>query len=151
MSPLRALALPLLACGLACETPVPACEEDVRAQVLDEQIEVQFGDQIVLAELADEAVERDRGWRHRRCDREALLLVPDTPASELAIWGCALVEPIDAVFIGEGQVLALERIEPCPEPCSTCVLHGEGLSVDAVLELPLGSADALVPGDPVSF
>ena len=151
MSPARSFLLVAFGLGLACESPLPACEEDVRAQLLDERVEVQLGELRVLAELADEEVERDRGWRHRRCDREALLLVPDAPASELPIWGCALVEPIDAVFIAEGEVLALEQIDPCPEPCSTCTLHGEGLSIDAVLELPLDTTAELRIGDPASF
>ncbi|NVB42451.1 DUF192 domain-containing protein [Pseudenhygromyxa sp. WMMC2535] len=150
---MRSLALaPTLSLALfACPGPEPVCEEDIRAQVLDTtaltivELELELD-----AELADEAVERDRGWKHRRCDREALLLIPDLPASELPVWGCALTEAIDVALIRDELVLAVERLEPCAEPCASCPVIAEGVSVDAVLELPADSV-AIAAGQRVQW
>ena len=151
---MRRLRLSLLVLALpsvGCEEP-ETCEEDIRAQVLDERVEITLEGRMLVAELADDAVERDRGWRHRLCDREALLLVPDQAPEALGIWGCALSEPLDAVFIAEGEVIAVERIEPCPEPCSSCPIVGQALEVDAVLELPLDPDNpAPAPGASADF
>ncbi len=118
-----------------CE-PDASCEEDPQAQVLDDRREIEVDGIARQAEVADEQVERDRGWRHRACGREALLLLPDTPAP-LPIWGCALVEPIDVLFIVDDEIVEVVRgLTPCPEPCGGCTLVGEGLDVDAVVELP---------------
>lgn len=141
-----ALSLPL---ALACE-PHSACQEDLRAQVLDTRVSVVVGSSELLAEYADDTVERERGWKHRSCDREALLLIPDQPGEPLPVWGCGLVDAIDAAFVHAGQVVALERLEPCPEPCSSCAAVGEQLPVDAVLELPADALDVQL-GDAVSF
>lgn len=143
-----ALALP------ACEDPL--CEEDIRAQVIDDRVEIELTDLTLLAELADDPVERDRGWKHRRCDREAILLIPDSPPAELSIWGCGLFEAVDAAFIADGVVSAIERIEPCAEPCAGCPQVGGGASgeavlVDAVLELPAGIDASIEVGDAVSY
>jgi uncharacterized membrane protein (UPF0127 family) len=137
----RRSALALVAWLGACEGAPELCDEDPRAQVLDERVEIEIGALLISAELAATATARERGWKHRRCDREALLLVPDAPGTALPVWGCALVEPLDAHFIADQQVRAIERIEPCPEPCEGCPRVGEELLVDAVLEVP---ADALV-------
>ncbi|PRQ05745.1 hypothetical protein ENSA5_00650 [Enhygromyxa salina] len=135
----------------ACE-PATSCEEDIRAQVLDEHLTIEIGAATLAAELADEAVERDRGWKHRRCDRVALLLIPDEPDTSLAVWGCGLSEAIDAYFVSAGEVAAIERIEPCPEPCTKCPLVGEALAVEAVLEVPADAlTDAVELGSPLSF
>lgn len=128
------------------------CEEDPRAQVLDERVEVHWsGDpEPLLAELADSTVERERGWKYRRCNREALLLIPEQPGDALPIWGCGLTQAIDAAFVADGQIVDLTRIEPCPDPCGTCRSYGETLAVDGVLELP-ADARALAIGDTLSW
>lgn len=137
---MRRALLTLASCTLGGCEGQPSCEEDIRAQVLDARVNVAVGELTVTAELADEASERERGWKHRRCDLEALLLVPDAPSSELPIWGCGLSTALDVMFIEGGLVTAIERLEPCPEPCGSCESIGEQLLVDAVLEVP---ADAL--------
>ena len=127
-----------LGCGTA------PCEEDVRAQVLDERVTLQVGDEAVEAELADEPTERERGWMHRACEREGLLLVSDEPG-ELPVWGCELVAPIDVHWVRDGVVVELAAgLEPCPAPCDGCPIAGEGLVVDAVLETPTGALRAAV-------
>ncbi len=141
-----------LALSLAACEGEGVCEEDIRAQTIPERLEVSVGALVFEAELADEAVERERGWKHRLCAREAILLVPDQPATPLPVWGCALTGPIDAALLVGGEVLAVERIEPCPEPCpGACPLVGEGLPVDAVLEVPASALAGVEPGDPASF
>ncbi len=140
----------LLLLADACEQQ-PICEEDIRAQVLDEHVEVTIGERSFKAELADDPVERDRGWKHRRCDRVAILLVPDSPGASMPVWGCGLLEPIDAAFIADGQLVALEHIEPCAEPCAACSSFGDGLTVDAVLEVPAEKLAGLDLGSPTSF
>lgn len=130
---------------LGCQEP---CEEDARAQTLDERVTVQIGDETVEAEVADEPVERERGWRHRRCGREGLLLMPDQQ-DELPIWGCELVAPVDLHLIRDSMVVEIVReLQPCDLPCISCPVVGEGVMVDAVLETPAGSLSA-EPGDPV--
>ena len=130
-----------LALVLGCGTA--PCEEDVRAQVIDERVALVVGDTRVEAELADEVVERERGWMHRVCGREALLLVPDAPG-ELPVWGCGLVEPVDLFWIRDGEVVARDLdLEPCVEPCTGCPIVGEGLVIDAVLESPAGTLTAV--------
>ncbi|MCA9655275.1 MAG: DUF192 domain-containing protein [Myxococcales bacterium] len=124
------------------------CEEDVRAQVLDERVTLELGDETLEAELADEPTERERGWRHRRCDREGLLLVPDAPG-ELPIWGCGLTAPIDLHLLRDAMVVEVVRdLPPCELPCDACPVVGEGRVVDAVLETPAGALMA-EPGAPV--
>jgi len=139
---------------LACED-VGACEEDVRAQVIDDRVVLSIGDGDrrirIEAELADETAERERGWRYRRCDREGLWLVPDVPG-ELAVWGCGLTAPIDVAFVADGEIIdVFDGLEPCGEDggaCGDCSLVGEGLVVDGVLEVPEGTAEFVV-GDAV--
>lgn len=118
---------------------VEDCEENLGAQSLDERVELVIADQTVSAELADDEVERERGWRKRACDREAILLVPDQPEA-LAIWGCELVDTIDVIGVHDGQVVFVERLEPCNAPCNGCATVGDGVIADGVLEVP---ADAL--------
>lgn len=117
-----------------------ACEENLGAQVIEERVEVQVGEGVVLAELADDAIERERGWRKRACDQEAILLVPDQ-TEPLPVWGCELVEPLDVVGIFEDEVVFVHRLEPCAMPCGGCPLLGEGVVVDAVLEVPAETLD----------
>ncbi|MEM6295407.1 MAG: DUF192 domain-containing protein [Myxococcota bacterium] len=143
----RASALVLAAVTFGCDGGDAVCEENLGAQTLDERVMVEVGDATVEAELADEDVERDRGWRKRACDREAILLVLDTPGP-LPIWGCDLVAPLDVVGAYEGAVVYVERVEPCAAPCGGCPTVGDGVTVDAVLETPAGALEVAV-GDPV--
>jgi len=137
---IRSLLLALATLAFAgCTTD--ACEEDPRAQVLDERVELEVGPLVLDAELADAPSERERGWMHRRCDSEALLLVPDTPRTELPVWGCALTAPLDVAFVAEGSIVALAELEPCPEPCGACPRVGASLLVDAVIETPRGDVE----------
>ncbi len=124
--------------AIACEGG-GACEEDIRAQVLDQEAQLVISEQIVLAEIASTDVERERGWKHRRCDLEALLLVAPS-SGELSIWGCGLTRAVDVLWIRNGQVIAIDGpIEPCAEPCDACVLSNAGSPVDAALEVPQGA------------
>lgn len=142
----------MFACGLllACEQE-PQCVENFGAQQLREHVDVVLGGERFLAELADDAVERERGWRKRACDRQALLLVPDEPNRALPLWGCDLVSAVRAFAIHQGAVVDVARIEPCPLPCTRCPLVGEQLRVDGWLELPAEVSTAIDVGDYASI
>ncbi|MEX1363276.1 MAG: DUF192 domain-containing protein [Nannocystaceae bacterium] len=136
--------------GLGCEPAT--CDEDIRAQVIDERVQLTVGGRTIEAELADELTERERGWMHRRCDREALLLVPDAQG-ELPIWGCELTSAVDLHLLRDGAVVdVINELAPCEGPCGGCPLVGEGVIVDAVLETPAGTLEvevgAMVEGLP---
>mgnify|MGYP000450797894 CR=1 FL=1 len=135
----------LLAASVACHAG-SGCEEPDGAQVLDERVEVHIGDDTVLAELADDPTERERGWRKRSCDRDAILLVPDEPGP-LPLWGCDLVDAVDAVGLRNDEVVYVAEVAPCALPCGACPTVGDGVTVDAVLETPVGLLD-VEPGDP---
>lgn len=137
-----ALLVGMLAVGIMGCDPQAACEEDIRAQELEERIELEVGGAPVSAELADEDHERERGWKHRRCGLEALALVPEVPGEALPVWGCGLTEPIDVAFVANGEVVEVERgLATCDEPCGGCPQVGEGIGVDLVLEFPEGALE----------
>ncbi|MCR9162816.1 MAG: DUF192 domain-containing protein [Nannocystaceae bacterium] len=144
----RLLAVGLSASLLGCAQAEP-CEENLGAQTLDERIQLVVADQAVSAELADDEVERERGWRRRSCNREALLLVPDRP-EPLAVWGCELAQAIDVIGLHEGTVAYVQRLEPCEAPCGGCPTVGDDITVDGVLEVPAGALDVEV-GDAVDW
>lgn len=132
----------------ACEAALD-CDEPNGAQVLDEFVEVSIGTETVRAELADDSVERERGWRKRSCDRQALLLVSDAPGP-LPVWGCDLVDAIEAIGLRAGEVVYATEVPACPLPCRGCPIIGEDIVVDAVLETPVGLID-VEPGDPTTW
>lgn len=119
------------------------CQENLGAQRTEQRIEVEVGDATVSAELADDATERERGWKKRACDREAILLVPDGPGP-IPVWGCELEDAIDVVGILDDRVVFLEQLAPCDLPCGGCPTVGDGVSVDAILEVPADALDISV-------
>lgn len=137
-----ATALALTTAIVGCEGAQP-CEENLGAQTLEARVDVEVGEATVSAELADDATERERGWRRRACAREAILLVPDQPAP-LPVWGCELVEPIDVIGIRDDRVVFVEPLAPCASPCGGCPTVGDGISVDAILEVPADALDVNV-------
>lgn len=146
----RALAGSLLAL-VACQDP-GACTEDVRAQQLASHVALEVAGVELVAELADAAVTRERGWRYRTCDREALLLRGDPGSSPapLPVWGCALVDPIDVAFVLDDRIVHWSAgLAPCPRCDGSCPRIGEGIVVDGVLELDAGAWDLAV-GDRVT-
>ncbi|MEZ4385932.1 MAG: DUF192 domain-containing protein [Nannocystaceae bacterium] len=132
-------ALVALLLSAACEGG--ECEEDIRAQVLDARAALTIGDASLTAEVARTDVERERGWKHRRCALEGLLLVaPDS--GELDLWGCGMTTAIDVLWIRDGVVTAIDAgVEPCAEPCGGCPVLGRDSPVDAALEVPAGSLE----------
>lgn len=131
------LFLTLAAATASCSPPA-SCVEDIRAQHLDERVTVAVGELELAAELADQQSERERGWMHRRCDLEALLLIPEAAGDELPVWGCAVTTALDVVFVRKNEVVAVDHLDPCSEPCGACPRVGTGVPVDAVLEVPHG-------------
>jgi uncharacterized membrane protein (UPF0127 family) len=126
------------------------CVEDIRAQVLPAAAAVVVGDgqdsAPFVAEWADADVERERGWQHRRCDRDAIVLQPTPAPAPMLIYGCNLTAAIDAVFVRDGRAVRWVELAPCGEPCGACPLEGAlgpgaagAAPVDAVIEWPLGA------------
>ena len=148
----RAGALAALAAAISGCPEGQVCEEDIRAQVLDERATIELADATLEVEVARSQVERERGWKHRRCDLEGLLLIPEMTgdaAGDATIWGCGLTLAVDLYWLRDGEVVALvDDLEPCAEPCAACPIVGEGIVADAVLEVPRGAIAAGV-GDPV--
>jgi uncharacterized membrane protein (UPF0127 family) len=129
------------------------CEESISAQVDLPTMALTIGSSRVDAEIADDDLERSRGWRHRRCDREVLALLADEPTAApapLPVFGCALTSAINVAFVRDGEVIDVGALAPCPEPCTTCPLLGDELSVHAVLEAPSATLDFRV-GDTVMW
>lgn len=139
---LAAFAAATVCLGLGCEPET--CDEDIRAQVIEQRVRLTLGGRTIEAELADEPTERDRGWMHRRCDREALLLVPDA-RGELPIWGCGLTSAVDLHSLRDDTVVdIIDDLAPCEGPCGGCPVVGEGVIVDAMLETPAGTLEVQV-------
>jgi uncharacterized membrane protein (UPF0127 family) len=138
-SRLASLAVALcLTAMVACQADLQACRDDPGAKVHSEHLELRVGERTYEAEVARTKSDRERGWGRRRCGREALLLVPDARAP-LPVWGCHLVEPVQAALIRDGAIVDVAaRIDPCAAPCTGCPIFGEAVDVDGVLELPLG-------------
>jgi uncharacterized membrane protein (UPF0127 family) len=120
----------------------PPCDESTAAQVDLPALGVAIGSWRAVAEVADDATERGRGWRHRRCGRELLALLPaepEAPAAPLPVFGCALTSSLDVAFVRDERVVAIGALDPCPEPCTVCPLVGEDLPVHMVFEAPSGT------------
>ena len=140
--------LALAAALFGCEGDA-RCTENAGAQSITARVEVTVADQVVSAELADEAIERERGWKKRACDREGILLVPDRP-EPLPVWGCELVDTIDVIGLHQGAVVFVEPLEPCHPPCGGCPTIGDGITVDAILEVPWRAIE-VATGDAASW
>lgn len=114
------------------------CEEDVRAQVIEETAEIAVGDSLLEVELATTVDQRERGLRHRSCGQPAMALVLSTPG-ELPVWQCDVPIELDLLFVRAGRVVdVFVAAPPCPGPCSMCPLYGEGVEIDAVIEVATG-------------
>lgn len=141
-----ALALAGSAGLIACEES--NCEEDLRAQTELDRGTIVLGQAQLEAEFARTQVERERGWKFRRCDREALVILPETPPEAMSLWGCGLVDAVDVAFVRDGQISELGgTLEPCAEPCSGCPTIDSEAPVDAAIETLEGRFDLAV-GDP---
>ena len=124
---------------LGCDADAAKCVEDIRAQVLSDRATLRIGPIDVDAEIAHTQTERERGWRYRRCDREALVMLSE-PGTSVPIWGCDLVDPIDVIYVRANEVLEVfADVAPCPACDASCPQVGADLLVDAVIEVPSGT------------
>ncbi len=139
----RPTCMGLIATAVALVVPVAClCEEDIRAQVLDDTAEIRIAGEPLTVEVATSREQLDRGLRYRSCGEPAMLLMLDTPG-ELPVWQCEVPIALDMLFIRDGQVVeAVVGAPPCPAPCNSCPTYGDGIEVDAVLEV---AASRLAP------
>ena len=114
------------------------CEEDIRAQVLDRTSVLRIGETELVVEVAQTSTERSRGLRYRTCGEPAMVLLPEQ-REPLPVWQCEVPVALDILFIREGEVVDMVAgAPPCEAPCERCPTYGEGVEVDAVLEVAAG-------------
>jgi len=124
------------------------CDEDIRAQVIEETAVVSVGATEITVEVARTSAQRERGLRYRQCGEPAMALIADA-RSPLPVWQCEVPIQLDILFIRAGTVVeAVAGAPPCSAPCEQCPTYGEGIAVDAVLEVVAGRLPAadLRPG-----
>lgn len=120
----------------------PTVQEDL-AQVLPISAEVTIGDQVVQLEVARTAAEQTQGLMYRPAlpdDRG--MLFPFDPPRPLRFWMRNTPQPLDMVFLLNGEVKAvIANVPPCSsQPCPT---YGPGTDVNQVIELRSGRAAEL--------
>lgn len=120
----------------------PTVQEDL-AQVLPISAEVTIGDQVVQLEVARTAAEQTQGLMYRPAlpDDQGMLF-PFDPPRPLRFWMRNTPQPLDMVFLLNGEVKAvIANVPPCSsQPCPT---YGPGTDVNQVIELRSGRAAEL--------
>ncbi len=149
------LAAGLVSCSMAIEDSslaqrstaplpevAPTVQEDL-AQVLPISAEVKVGEQMIQLEVARTEAEQAKGLMYRPAlpdDRG--MLFPFDPPRPLRFWMRNTPQPLDMVFLLNGEVKAvIANVPPCTsQPCPT---YGPGLDVNQVIELRSGRAAEL--------
>jgi uncharacterized protein len=120
----------------------PTVQEDL-AQVLPISAEVTIGDQRIQLEVARTDDEQSRGLMYRPAlpdDRG--MLFPFDPPRPLRFWMRNTPQPLDMVFLLNGEVKAvIANVPPCTS--QSCPTYGPGLDVNQVIELRSGRAAEL--------
>lgn len=135
---------PLAQSPISSPTPVspPVVREDL-AQVLPISAEAKIADQLIQLEVARTPEEQSRGLMYRPAlpdDRG--MLFPFDVARPLQFWMLNTPQPLDMVFLLDGEVKAvIANVPPCASrPCPT---YGPGVNVNQVIELRSGRAAEL--------
>ncbi|MBW4468205.1 MAG: DUF192 domain-containing protein [Pegethrix bostrychoides GSE-TBD4-15B] len=120
----------------------PTVQEDL-AQVLPISAEVKVGEQMIQLEVARTEAEQAKGLMYRPAlpDNQGMLF-PFDPPRPLRFWMRNTPQPLDMVFLLNGEVKAvIANVPPCTsQPCPT---YGPGLDVNQVIELRSGRAAEL--------
>lgn len=125
---------------LTAQTPI--VQEDL-AQVLPITAEAEIAGQIIQLEVARTLEQQARGLMYRAVlpdDRG--MLFPFEPPRSVRFWMENTPQPLDMVFLLDGEVKAVAANVP---PCTTkpCPTYGSGTTVNQVIELRSGRAAEL--------
>jgi uncharacterized protein len=130
------------AVSLAQSIPTPTVQEDL-AQMLPISAEITVGDQIIQLEVARTEAEQTKGLMYRPVLPDSRgMLFPFDPPRPLRFWMRNTPQPLDMVFLLNGEVKAvIANVPPCTsQPCPT---YGPGTDVNQVIELRGGRAAEL--------
>lgn len=73
-------------------------------------------------------------------------------AAERQVWMAGMLIPLDVAWIVDGQVLAIDTLQPCTtEPQDDCPQWTSPGAADTLLEVPAGALDGIEPGAPVTI
>jgi uncharacterized protein len=119
----------------------PTVQEDL-AQVLPISAEAKIADQIIRLEVARTPEQQSQGLMYRPAlpDDQGMLF-PFAVPRPLRFWMMNTPEPLDMVFLLNGEVKAVITAPPCTtRPCPT---YGPNTDVNQVIELRSGRAQEL--------
>lgn len=121
--------------------PPPTVQEDL-TQVLPISAEAKIGDQLIQLEVARTPQEQAQGLMYRpTLPDDQGMLFPFPVPRPLRFWMMNTPEPLDMVFMLNGEVKAVINAPPCTtRPCPT---YGPGTDVNQVIELRSGRAKEL--------
>jgi uncharacterized membrane protein (UPF0127 family) len=126
----------------AAPTAAPTVQENL-AQMLPITAEAEFASQVIQLEVASTPDQQEKGLMYRPAlpDNRGMLF-PFNPPRPVRFWMENTPEPLDIVFLLNGQVKAVvANAPPCTrQPCPT---YGPGTDVDQVIELRSGRAAEL--------
>ena len=73
-------------------------------------------------------------------------------AAERQVWMAGMLIPLDVAWIVDGQVLAVDTLQPCTTaPQDECPQWTSPGAADTLLEVPAGALDGIEPGTPVTI
>jgi uncharacterized membrane protein (UPF0127 family) len=101
-------------------------------------------------DVADTPQQRGQGLsgRPELAAGTGMLFVYDDPGVR-RFWMYDMRFPIDLTWIGDGRVVGIETLQPCPSR-EECPTHESPAPVDLVLEVPAGALTGIEPGAVVS-
>jgi uncharacterized membrane protein (UPF0127 family) len=143
-----AAAFVALACLSACGGPAPP-EPSARSTAPPGGALVSFGDDVVVAEIADEPEERRSGLMFReRLDPDAgmIFLFDEREPVGSGFWMKNTLIPLSIAYMQQTddgfEVVAIMDMVPCPAETVRCPTYRPGIGYDATLEVNKGWFEA---------
>jgi uncharacterized membrane protein (UPF0127 family) len=138
--------------ALACLAwmTLPACAHELQSE-FKASVPVQIGGQKYHVAVAATPQAQERGLMYQTyLPKRTGMLFPINPSRPVAFWMKNTLIPLDMLFVQNNRLVQIvHNSQPCKaEPCT---LYTSNVPVDAVIELPGGTArkDNLKPGAPV--